>query len=277
MVVDASILEKLRQASQNYNNRKKQLTSRVESWHCLTQPDSQTFPSTQTCSTVHASQRTLTRIPNSQWEVPINEMKMSQAVSCARQPSSSTLSFDAYSQTDFTRSSLISSVTVATSPIKKPSLVSATTISPVILMPPGRGAVETQTRHDHPPDTDLQVIKVIDTLSEKVESRFREILAAVSRTGENTKSRNSEIEEDELVYLSFLFEHDATVLKLVDAPTNTKETSCKPQIVANPPVRKRNRKAQPIPLQPVKEDDEVAPISTHTGFTSSLKRARLIA
>ncbi len=278
MVVDSSILEKLRQASQQYNNRKKQLTSRVDTWHCLTQSDSQTFPSTQACTSIHSSQQTRTRFPSSQWEIPLNDVKMSQATSSTRQSSSIPLSFDAYCQTELMKPVNERSVAVLTSPIKPPRLTIDIPVVPTVLNPPDKTTVETQTSGHSQPQTDPQLLRYFESLTEKVDVGFRDVIAAVGRNGENAKSRNSETEDDELVYLSFLFEHDEATFKLVDAPVTLKETSIKPLVLSNQPApRKRSRKSQPTPLLSVKEDDDVALSTIQTSFTSGLKRARLPA
>jgi hypothetical protein len=277
MVVDASILEKLRLASQQYN-KKKPLASRVDTWHCLSQSDSQTFPSTQACTSIHSTQQTRTRFPHSQLDLPINDVKLSQATSSTKYSiPGSTLSFDAYCQTETIKCATERSVTTATSPIKPPRLVIDSAKTRTILSPSPTNDEQTQTIADAPSLTDPQLMKYITTLTEGMSAGFRDVLAAVNRADTYTKAKNSDTEEDELVYLSFLFEHDHGVLKLFDAPVSVRETSCKPATVCKQVPRKRNRKVDTITLNPVKEDDDVAPPTIQSSFTSGLKRARFTA
>ena len=275
MVVDSSILEKLRHASQQYNNKKKQLATRVDSWHCLSQSDSQAFPSTQACTSIHPTQPTRNRFPSSQWEMPLNDMKMSQATSSTRHSvPPSILSFDAYCQTEVRKCDTGRTVSVCTSPIRPTRLLVSAALSPTVISAPHAVVRQTQTIEEQRTVADAQVFKHISTLSEKVDAGFRDVLATLTRTGETSKTRTPDTEEDELVYLSFLFEHDQTVLKLFDAPTGVKETSCKPPNRGRPPTRKRACKSHPVALNQVKEDDDVAPPTIQPPFTSALKRAR---
>ena len=163
---------------------------------------------------------------------------------------------------------------MGTSPMRSTRLVVSAALSPTVISAPCGVERQTQTIEERRTVAEPQVLKHISTLSEKVGTGFRDVLAALTGTGETSKTRTTDTEEDELVYLSFLFEHDQTVLKLFDAPTCVKETSCKPPNRGRPPVRKRACKFHPIQPNQVKEDDDGAPPTIQPPFTTALKRVR---
>jgi|LauGreDrversion4_2_1035121.scaffolds.fasta_scaffold16167_4 hypothetical protein len=275
MQADASILDKLRRASQQYNCKKKQLATRVDSWYNMTQSDSQTYPSTQGCTAIYSTQSTRTRIPSSQWEsVPQPDVKLSQATSSTR-PSlvSVTLAFDAYCQTEAFKSLGLSRVHAATSPRKSNRAVVEVIKPPTIITSPLSLVAQTQTNQGIHQQTDPKLFECISSITDNLSSGFRDVLGAVASIAAAAKPRDSDPEDDELVYLSFLFEHDST--ELLDAPVILKETSTIKCAEQKPTTRKRTRKPVSIALGPVKEDDDVLPPTIKTVPNSGLKRARI--
>ena len=264
MVVDSNILEKLRQASQQYNHKKKQLSSRVDTWYNLTQSDSQTLPSTQACPTIYSSQPNRGRVPQSQWDFPQSDIKLSQITSSTR-PSSNLLSFDAYCQSE--PFDLLNGVSIGVGTVALTNTLFLTTESNI-----SNTHIAPRVSHSAHAQTDKQeaeITSLITGVNERIDSGFRNILSTIQGLTLPNKTTKTECDDDELLYLSFLFEHDASVTEFLDAPVLDKEISVIATVATG--ARKRARKT---PLLAVKDEDVVArPVVGP--FSCSLKRARV--
>jgi len=261
-MVDTTILEKLRQASQQQKKR------RVDSVYGFSQQcvgDSQFIPSTQPCTVINATQTTRSRI-HSQCDLSQTSLKQWTAAP----QKTSTLTFDAYCQV----SSLVAERRRPALAITQTSL----TIPPAVITNDSV-SIQCDCAPTNPGITQEDLENILELLLSPLHVKCDSILACVGNKNIPEPPAlprppsSQELDDDEMVYLSFLFDHEKSTsveIELVDAPPIIREVSLKSAVQDKQPLLKPKRaRARKQPVQVHREETEILP-----NISTCLKRAR---